>query len=134
MEARCVCGGLKAESAAEPIAVVACHCLDCQRRTGSPFGVTVYYPRDQVTVSGERSEYIRPTMTGGQFTSWFCPTCGSSVAWVAGRHPEMLGVALGAMADPGFRGPYGSIYEQTRHDWVDIATADEHLQRGRFNS
>ena len=47
MQASCQCGKLTAtiDDGAAPM-VVACHCIDCQKRTGSPFGSMAYYPRD----------------------------------------------------------------------------------------
>ncbi len=44
--AQCNCGALKAEVPDGPLAVVACHCTDCQRRTGSVMGVGAYYRCD----------------------------------------------------------------------------------------
>src|SRR5215471_7461464 len=37
--ARCRCGALHAEVSGDPIRVIVCHCDECQRRTGSVFGV-----------------------------------------------------------------------------------------------
>ena len=45
--------------------VVACHCLDCQRRTGAPFGVGAFYPVDVVAISGTRKEFTRDAASGG---------------------------------------------------------------------
>lgn len=58
MQASCQCGSLTATIAdgVEPT-VVACHCVDCQKRSGSPFGTMAYYPRDAVAVSGEAREF-----------------------------------------------------------------------------
>ena len=54
MRASCQCGNLTAtiDPGAEPT-VSMCHCIDCQRRSGSQFGSIAYYPADQITVSGE---------------------------------------------------------------------------------
>jgi hypothetical protein len=55
MEARCQCGQLRAEipeDVASLGARVMCHCKACQRRTGSPFGLMVYFPREDVILSG----------------------------------------------------------------------------------
>ena len=57
--ARCCCGALRAETTGEPNFVVACHCTECQRRTGSPFGVGAYFPKTQVTVSGAEKIHVR---------------------------------------------------------------------------
>src|SRR5215216_3989981 len=52
-DARCSCGAVTLSLPKEPSKlVVACHCIDCQRRTGAPFGVGAYYPADVVIISG----------------------------------------------------------------------------------
>jgi hypothetical protein len=38
---------------------IMCHCIDCQKRSGSPFGVMAYYPNDSITIVGEAREYTR---------------------------------------------------------------------------
>ena len=48
--AHCCRGSLRAEATGEPVLVAACHCIECQRRTGSPFGVSAYFPKGQVRV------------------------------------------------------------------------------------
>jgi hypothetical protein len=71
MRAECQCGQLVAELPGPPAAVVACHCVDCQRRTGSPFGILAYYATDQVAISGEAKRFERPTAEGNVFETFF---------------------------------------------------------------
>jgi hypothetical protein len=129
--ARCACGSVTVEASGAPLAVVACHCLACQRRTGSVFGVGAYYPAEKVTVTGELRDYARATDAGYTFTSRFCPRCGSSVLWASGKNPGLVGIAVGAFADPAFPAPDRSVWEESRHGWVDLAAAGEHHPRGR---
>lgn len=129
--ASCQCGALTATVAAPSPAVVACHCRACQRRTGSAFGVGVYYPSNAVTTAGDSRSFTRATDAGGTFTSCFCPVCGSTVLWVAAKHPDLTGIALGAFADPAFAPPLRSVWEESRHSWVEIACTAEHFPRGR---
>src|SRR5262245_224853 len=130
-EARCSCGALTLSIAEATPVVVACHCLDCQRRSGSPFGVGAYYPAASVTIAGEAKEYGRDTPSGSKFRSYFCPTCGSSVYWKTDKHPTSIGVAVGAIADKNFPAPARSVWEQSKHEWVEIAPAGQHFPRGR---
>jgi hypothetical protein len=44
MHAQCQCGQLSAAISGTTEQIVACHCTDCQRRSGSPFGVVAYFP------------------------------------------------------------------------------------------
>ena len=57
--ARCSRGALRVEAAGELDAVVACHCGECQRRTGSVFGVGAYFKKEHVRAEGPTKIYIR---------------------------------------------------------------------------
>ena len=135
MKASCQCGKLTATIAGDAeAATVACHCRDCQRRSGSPFGTIAYFPADAVTVSGEAREFTRPTDAGNTFTTGFCPECGSTVYAKASRMPEITGVTVGAIADPSFGAPIRSVYERSTHDWVSLPEGLTHHPRGRETS
>jgi hypothetical protein len=101
--------------------VAACHCRACQRRTGSTFGVGAFFPREAVAVSGRHSEYDRPADSGFRVLHHFCPDCGSTVFWEPSRRPELVGVAVGAFADPGFPAPDRQVFEHNRMPWATIA-------------
>ncbi|MFL5972571.1 MAG: GFA family protein [Gaiellaceae bacterium] len=58
-EAACHCGQLRLEVTGDPFAVSICHCLACQRRTGSAFGMQAGFSSDQVDVAGRFSHYSR---------------------------------------------------------------------------
>ena len=75
--AHCCCGSLRAEATGEPALVIACHCMDCQRRTGSPFGVGTYFPKGQVRIEGPSKVYLRGSDSGRKIEIHFCPDCGS---------------------------------------------------------
>ena len=131
MKAECQCGELSVELPGPTPAVVACHCVDCQRRSGSPFGVLAYYPADQLIIKGDAKRFERPTATGGVFESFFCPECGSTVYAKAGKHPTLIGVAVGAIAAPDFPAPVRSVWEQSMHPWVMLTGEVQRFMKGR---
>ena len=116
--AQCCCGSLRADAPADPVAVLACHCLECQRRTGAPFGVGAYFRKEQVRTAGPHKVYVREGQEGRKLQIHFCPECGSSVYWYTEARPDLIGVAGGAFADPSFPQPTRSFWEATRHAWV----------------
>lgn len=132
IDANCQCGQLSVNLPGPSLSVVTCHCSDCQRRSGSPFGVLAYYPDDCVKISGEATRYERPTATGGTFETFFCPTCGSTVHARAGKHPTLIGIAVGAICDPAYPAPARSVWEEGKHDWVVIPEPAQHFSRGRL--
>ena len=129
IDAQCRCGALALSLPGPSSLVVACHCIDCQRRTGAPFGVGAFYPAEGVMISGTPKEYVRTAASGGKVRNYFCPGCGSTVYWRADNLPAMIGVAVGAIATPNFPVPIKSVFEQSKHVWVQIDGAVEYFQQ-----
>jgi hypothetical protein len=127
--ARCSCGKLTLKLPGRPNFVVACHCIDCQRRTGAPYGVGAFYPVDTVDVFGNWRKFARDAASGGRVHSYFCPNCGSTVYWKADNLPPLIGVAIGALVDFECPAPFKSIFERSKRDWVQIDGDVEHYQR-----
>jgi hypothetical protein len=127
-QASCCCGQLRLTCAGEPVRISICHCLDCQRRTGSVFGAQARFRREQVGIEGRASEFVRIADSGNPITFRFCPACGSTVYWTLSALPEVIAVPVGAFADPGFPAPRVSVYERRRHPWIALPdTVVEHL-------
>ena len=123
--ASCSCGALKLECRGEPVRLSMCHCRACQRRTGAPFGAQARFPRAAVTATGASKRWLRIGDSGLPVTYHFCPECGSNVYWELGAFPDLIAVAIGGFADPGFPAPRISVYERTRHPWTrDIAACE----------
>lgn len=110
----------------DPVRVSICHCLACQRRTGSPFGVQARFRESDVTISGDASEYVRTGDSGGRLHFYFCPSCGSTVYYRFERIGGFVGVPVGAFADPSFPSPAFSVYEARQHHWVLVPESVEH--------
>jgi hypothetical protein len=99
---------------------LACHCRECQRRTGAAFGVSVYFEKAQVRVEGTSKVYIRDGQEGRKLRFHFCPECGTTVYWDLDIRPDLTGVAFGAFDDPSFASPTMSIWEESRHAWAEL--------------
>jgi len=119
--AACCCGQLTATVEGEPVRRSMCHCLECQKRTGSIFGVQARWLRRQVKIEGRSTQYERRGDSGGKIVFYFCPICGSTVYWVAEVAPQTIAIAVGNFADPAFPPPMVSVYESCRHPWATLA-------------
>ena len=95
-----------------------CHCLACQKRTGSAFGIQARWPADRVTIEGRATEYVRVGDEGSSAKFRFCPTCGAIVYWDNDTMPGMIAVPVGAFADPTFPPPTIAVYTGRRHPWA----------------
>ena len=124
--ASCSCGQLTARVDGEPVRVSICHCLACQRRTGSPFSQQARFPRDSVTPTGISSEYVQAGDEGPGARFHSCPTCSAIVYYEPLALPDSISIPVGAFADPGFPAPTVSVYGERKHGWVALPATVEH--------
>ena len=118
--ATCQCGQLSVTCEGEPVRVSVCHCLDCQRRSGSSFAAQARFPVEAVRIEGEHRLWSRASDSGNQSQHHFCPVCGGEVWYIAEPHSDVLAVPIGRFADPAFPAPAYSVYEERKHAWVEI--------------
>jgi hypothetical protein len=118
--ASCSCEQLRLIAEGDPIRVSVCHCLACQRRTGSVFGVQARFDTEQIRTEGKFSEYVRVSNEGEPRHFYFCPDCGATVFYKLPSAPEMVAVPVGAFADPEFPVPIRSVWTPRRHSWVEL--------------
>ena len=117
--ASCSCGQLRIDVEGEPLGVGVCHCLACQRRTGSVFAALASFAAPY-KVAGTATEYVRVGDEGARFRFRFCPVCGTTLFHTEDGEEDRVGVAVGTFADPSFPAPRASVYECRRHPWVQL--------------
>src|SRR5215203_562545 len=99
-DAACNCGQLRLTAEGDPVRISMCHCLACQRRTGSAFSMQARFPTDRVRIQGRYTEYVRASDEDGEERRFrFCPDCGATVFYTTGGAPDLVAVAIGAFAD-----------------------------------
>ena len=128
----CHCGSLRVSVSGEPTVVNICHCKACQRRTGAIMHSGAYFQKSQVRVEGAEKLYTRDVQEGRTISFHFCPICGSSVYWHLDLRPEHYGIAVGAFADPNFPPPAYSVWEESKHKWVNLPDNIQHFRQARM--
>ena len=101
----CLCGKVRYEVEGAPSRVGVCHCRYCQLRTGSAFGVSVYFPEDKsAKISGEMTSYTYKTESGNRVEVERCSNCGTSLFWIidADTYKGAIGIAGGTFDPPTF--------------------------------
>ena len=129
--ASCRCGQVHATVMGEPVRVSVCHCLNCKKRSGSAFAVQARWPSAQVTIEGRSKTFVKVADSGNRATFHFCPECGSDVFYeIDGRFDDkfndLVAIPLGAFDDPYWASPAFSVWEQRKHDWVELTGDLEH--------
>ena len=104
-EGGCLCGKVRYKTEGDPKYVGICHCRYCQLRTGSAFGISVYFDNGQVNVlQGDASlkSFKYPTESGRQSHLQFCSDCGTTLLWSSQWRSSMTGVGGGTFDPPTF--------------------------------
>jgi hypothetical protein len=130
--ASCRCGQLRATTTGAPVRVSAR--LNCKKRSGSAFAVQARWPPDQVTIEGQSKSFEMLAESGNRGIFHFCPDCGSDVYYrnegpnVDAKFAGLIAIPVGAFDDPYFANPAFSVWEDRKHDWVEILGEDvEHM-------
>jgi len=120
-QGRCQCGSVQYEVDGEPVMVVVCHCTDCQRQSGSAFGMSMIVPRGAFRLlSGDVKMFVRKTDSGRRSTCAFCPECGTQIY----QEPEfvsgMVSVKPGTLDDTSVVRPTLQTWTARKHPWLDL--------------
>jgi hypothetical protein len=124
--AACSCEQLRLAAQGDPVRISVCHCLACQRRTGSAFGLQARFPAERVRIDGRSNQYVRISDHGEARSFHFCPECGATVFYTTASQPGLIAVPVGAFADPAFPAPTVSVWESRRHPWLALPDGIEH--------
>ena len=119
-EGGCACGAVRYRLASDPLFTNCCHCLNCQRQTGSAFVINLLIETDRVELlAGDPQPVDVPRDDGSTQRIFRCPTCEVAVfsqytrgrgAVRARRYPRS---AVGGHAD-------AHIYTRSKLPWITL--------------
>jgi hypothetical protein len=115
---RCLCGSIQFRVTEEPLTVYACHCTDCQKRSGSAFSLSVWVNYRAIEVTkGEPAQHETATDDGRVRNLRICPRCISHL-WAEPRHGSHIAVVRGGMLDDtdGLR-PIAHLWTRSAQSW-----------------
>ena len=114
---RCLCGAVTYEVAGTPVVVAQCHCINCQRGSGTGHTTGAMYPVDRFRLAGEIAEFKFTSEHGNEVARLFCPKCGSPIL---GRNSGMIGfvtITLGTLDEAAEFRPQVAIFARSRMPW-----------------
>jgi hypothetical protein len=119
-EGGCTCGAVRYRLASEPLFIHCCHCLNCQRQTGSAFVINLLIEANRVELlSGEPQPVDVPRDDGSRQRIYRCPSCQVAVYSEYGW-PQLLFVRGGTLDEPSTVAPDVHIYTRSKLPWITI--------------
>jgi hypothetical protein len=113
----CACGAIRYECNVDPVAMLNCHCRDCQRASGGAYAAIMFVPKAAVQVRGELRYHQGMGQSGKAVERGFCPTCGSQVVLKLERLPHVLGFQAGGLDDPSIYRPTMDVFTSSAQPW-----------------
>ena len=119
-EGGCACGSVRYRLASAPLFVHCCHCLNCQRQTGSAFVINLLIEAARVEILAVTPHPIDVPRDDGSVQRIFrCPHCRVAVFSEYSR-PEVWFVRAGTLDDPTGVTPDVHIYARSKVGWVSL--------------
>ena len=127
----CQCGAVRYALSIAPN-VYACHCRECQRQSGSAFGMSIPVRRADLTLTGALATWERPAESGARTICSFCPTCGTRIHHASSRSRERVTLKAGTLDDTSVLKPRAHLWTRSKQPWValDPALPSEATQPG----
>jgi len=98
-----------------------CHCLNCQRHTGSAFVINLLIEASRVEVLSGAPQPVDMPLNGGSPNRIFrCPKCQVAVWSEYGGRSQILFVRAGTLDDPSRVSPDVHIYTRSKLPWVAL--------------
>jgi len=116
----CHCGAITYEGEVEPGTIHMCHCLDCQRLSGTAFRAGIQAPAETFRIlTGTPRQYVKTADSGARRIHAFCGNCGSPIYSCAEESPRSYTLRAGALRQSAELGrPGRQIWTRRRHDWL----------------
>ena len=119
-EGGCQCGAIRFRLLRTPIALYACHCMDCQKQSSSAFGLSMWMETDAVEFTGARPHIYRTCgESGREKVCAFCGACGTRL-YHAGviQGGTILSMKAGTLDDTSVVSPSCHIWTKRAQPWL----------------
>jgi hypothetical protein len=118
LEGGCSCAAVRYRLNTTPMFVHCCHCLNCQRQTGSAFVINILIEKDNVElIRGEPVAVDVPRDDGSMQRVMRCPDCKIAL-WSFYTRPQFAFVRAGTLDDPKAVKPDVHIFTRSKLPWV----------------
>ena len=115
----CQCGYVRYRLEGEPLGLAVCHCTECQKQSGSAFGMSLAIPRAGFRLlSGELKTFSVRCDSGRIKECVFCPECGTRIHHRV--HDAVLSLKPGTLDDTSWLSPQAHYWTKSKQPWVAI--------------
>ncbi len=120
-EGGCQCGEVRYRLESAPLALVVCHCTECQRQSGSAFGMSLIVPEQSFKLTAAKPKsFTRMADSGKTVECVFCENCGTRIYHNPAAMPGSVNIKPGTLDDTSWLSPNLHAWTQHRQPWVEV--------------
>ena len=123
----CACGSIRYTGTREPIAMINCHCKDCQISSGAPFASGIVVMTADLDITGTPKPYAVRASSGGFATRSFCGDCGTPLFTQSDANAQFTSIRFPSLDDASTFKPMLDIYTASAQQWVCLDPAIPHF-------
>jgi hypothetical protein len=102
----------------EPVFLTMCHCSECQRQSGSAFGMSMRVRRADIALTkGELKRFVRIADNGNPVGLCFCADCGCRI-WHEPVEAGFVHIKPGTLDDTSLLQPRYESWTKRKHPWL----------------
>ena len=122
----CLCGALRYAIDAPVAELRACHCVHCQKTSGSGGSVNAILPSSVFRVTqGTPKRYAVLADSGRTLNRYFCGDCGSPIYSQRANNTEFVALRIGTLDDPPPMKITANIWTRSARPWAWIDPASK---------
>ena len=125
----CACGTIRYVCSSEPLAMLNCHCKDCQQSSGAPFASGIVVSTKSIEVTGLPNTYSVRASSGAQTVRSFCPSCGSPLFTTGTAMPDFTSIRFTTLDDSSDFRPALDIWTSRAASWVCLNEELPHVSQ-----
>jgi hypothetical protein len=104
----------------EPVALAVCHCGECQRQSGSAFGMSLVVRKESFELlAGTLRRFTRSADSGRRLDCFFCPDCGNRI-YHEREGAGTVNLKAGTLDDRSWLAPSVHVWTARKQPWVRI--------------
>lgn len=98
----------------------ACHCTDCQKRTGSAFSEHMLFALQDFTAEGDLDFGLYKQPSGSRSTIWGCARCKARIYATSDRRPDLGSLRCGTLDNAVALFPAAHVWTRSKQPWIAL--------------
>ena len=117
----CLCGKISYQfNKSDAISAHHCHCLDCQKSTGSGKATILLVPDSSLEIDGNLKFFTVQGSGGSHISRGFCENCGSPLISFVEENADIKFIKVGSINDSSWVNADSNFWSSTSNKWSPV--------------